>query len=211
MIKIVNRLLILVIIIGGIWFLAENWNSDEEIPVNEPTAEEMAEEANEEESAEDIEDLKNEIVENIPDYTETEGNEENASPEEEEPTASPEPTPAPEPATPTPQPTPEPPAETEPVLVVPNVQTDVRVYLYEWEIDLTDRVLPAGTVTFEVINSGRFTHAFAIEGVGDFGKVLPGARETFVVDLSPGIYQVLSPREVDLHYDMNENIVVEEQ
>jgi len=63
MIKIINRLLILVVIIGGIWFLAKNWKTEEPLP---PTDEPVATEEVSTDSS-DVTELKDSLSDNLPD------------------------------------------------------------------------------------------------------------------------------------------------
>ncbi len=92
--------------------------------------------------------------------------------------------------------------------VAPNRITDVKVYLYEWNIDLSVRTIPAGTVNFQVQNDGRFTHDFAIDGLGTLGKISPGDTQTFTVKLRAGEYETFSKRRQDYERGMTENFTV---
>ncbi|MBT3349618.1 hypothetical protein HN954_03455 [bacterium] len=211
MIKIINRLLILVVIIGGIWFLAKNWNTEEPLPTkDEPVAtEEISKESDK------MNELKDSLSENLPETKDYEASEpeevvstpivETAEPEIVE-TQKPATTVIKNPTTPKIE-TPVTPIEE---IVVEENPSYVRVYLYEWEIDLTDRTLARGPVTFEVLNNGRFAHYFSIDGVKDFGKVLPGTSVEFTVNLAAGNYEITSPREIDMAHNMRENFVVED-
>ncbi len=93
-------------------------------------------------------------------------------------------------------------------LVDMGTNSRVRVYLYEWGIDLsTSNVLP-GNVGFEVINNGQFTHHFAVRGIKSFGKVLPGQVAVFWVKLSEGKFELYSPRDIDVARGMKETLSV---
>ncbi len=85
----------------------------------------------------------------------------------------------------------------------------VTVYLFDGGIDLSVSVIPAGHVTFMVRNDGRVSHDFAVEGIEDFGRIVPGSMHTFEIDLSKGEYVLLSPREIDQQLDMRETLRVE--
>lgn len=92
---------------------------------------------------------------------------------------------------------------------LPAVVTDVKVYLYEWGLDMSQKTLPAGTVNFTVQNDGRFTHDFTIRGVKDFGKVTPGTTANFTTGLRAGEYEVFSGRREDYDRGLVDQIVVE--
>ena len=64
----------------------------------------------------------------------------------------------------------------------------ISAYLYEWSLNLSTREIPAGKVEFRVLNSGRFSHRFIIEGIADFGVVPAGAERVFSTTLSAGEY-----------------------
>ena len=87
--------------------------------------------------------------------------------------------------------------------------TDVTVYLYEGGFDLSTSTVSAGTIKFNVRNDGRMSHEFAVEGIEDFGRVVPGEMKTFTLNLREGEYELFSPREVDLPLDMRETLTVE--
>jgi hypothetical protein len=71
-------------------------------------------------------------------------------------------------------------------------ETTVRLYMYEWSLDMMKRTLPAGKIVFEVVNKGRFPHNFNIRDVYNFGTVLPRSTESFVLNLNPGSYTLYS-------------------
>ena len=66
----------------------------------------------------------------------------------------------------------------------------ISAYLYEWSLNLSKREIPAGKIEFRVLNSGRFSHRFIIEGIADFGVVPAGAERVFSTTLSAGEYQL---------------------
>jgi uncharacterized cupredoxin-like copper-binding protein len=76
----------------------------------------------------------------------------------------------------------------------------VEVQLTEYQINMPD-TLPAGSVTFNVINAGKEDHSLAVEANGYHGE-LPeplkrGDRHPLDVTLKPGTYNVYCP--VDGH------------
>ena len=84
----------------------------------------------------------------------------------------------------------------------------VKVYLYEWQIDASKKEIFAGKVTFEVQNTGQFSHDFGIKGVRNFGKIIPGATRTFVVSLGSGDFEIYSDKKRDRENGMREGLVV---
>jgi len=89
------------------------------------------------------------------------------------------------------------------------LDTKIKVYLYEWGVDVSQSVVPAGNIGFEVINSGQFSHHFAIRGVKDFGKIIPGATVLFSAPLTEGQFELYSPRNIDVEQGMKETLRVE--
>ncbi len=69
----------------------------------------------------------------------------------------------------------------------PAAEQKVQVTLSEWKIDLSQRVLAPGAVTFEIRNLGRYPHAFEIDREGEEFEV---ASET----VAPGGGAVLKAR-----------------
>lgn len=84
----------------------------------------------------------------------------------------------------------------------------VKVYLYEWEIDILNGVIKPGNVQFEVLNTGRRSHRFGILGGEDFGKVKPGERRIFGTQLPEGEFSLYSSISIDQERGMMENIMV---
>lgn len=84
----------------------------------------------------------------------------------------------------------------------------VRAYLYEWGLDFSSKRIEAGNVTFSVINSGKFPHAFNIRDVGDLGVVPAQGRAQFTVYLEPGTYEVYSDRRSDYQRGIKDYIKV---
>ena len=103
------------------------------------------------------------------------------------------------------------PVVTAPVRVtpaVPNRSTDVKVYMYEWNVDLSSKTIPAGTVNFTVQNDGRFTHDFNVTGFGNLGKVMPSETRNFTVKLRAGEYEAFSERRQDYERGVAESFTV---
>ena len=92
----------------------------------------------------------------------------------------------------------------------PDRVTEVKVYLYEYEIDLSSKNIPAGTIIFKVQNTGNFSHDFAIIGLGNYGKIRPGEQRSFSAVIGPGTYEIHSPRRKDVMANMSENFFVTE-
>lgn len=92
--------------------------------------------------------------------------------------------------------------------IIPNIETKIKVYLYEWDIDLSQKAIPSGTVIFEVHNTGRFTHDFAIRGVDNFGKVRPNETRVFSTRIRGGKYMLYSERGKDAEKNMVEDFVI---
>ena len=96
------------------------------------------------------------------------------------------------------------------VIEVPDRTTDVKIYTYEWGLDMSDKTIPAGTINFKVQNDGRFTHDFNVSGFGNLGKVMPSETKTFTVKLAAGEYEAFSERRQDYERGVRENFVVVE-
>lgn len=91
-----------------------------------------------------------------------------------------------------------------------NLVTDVTVYLYEWGIDVSDKDIGTGRVNFTVVNNGRFSHNFSINGVKNFGKILPGENKVFeAVYLPSGSFELFSDKSIDVEKGMMESLRVE--
>ncbi len=101
--------------------------------------------------------------------------------------------------------------EAKPVVIeIPDRTTDVKIYTYEWGLDMSDKTIPAGTINFKVQNDGRFTHDFNISGFGNLGKVMPSQTSTFTVKLAVGEYEAFSERRQDYERGVREAFVVVE-
>ena len=87
--------------------------------------------------------------------------------------------------------------------------SEVTVYLFDGGIDLSTSVVPTGNITFTVRNDGRVSHDFSVEGIKDFGRIVPGSIHTFEINLVEGEYVLTSPRELDQQLEMRETLRVE--
>jgi hypothetical protein len=85
---------------------------------------------------------------------------------------------------------------------------DIKIYLYEWGLDLSDAEIKSGKITFQVLNSGRFTHDLSISGKGTLGKVLPRGKAEFSIVLEPGEYELFSSRRNDREMGVLETLIV---
>ena len=78
----------------------------------------------------------------------------------------------------------------------------VSVHLSEWNVQLSEQTVPAGSVTFAVTNAGNIPHAFEIEGNGiekETATIQAGESATLTVTLKPGTYEVYCPVGNDSH------------
>ena len=70
--------------------------------------------------------------------------------------------------------------------------------LNEWSIGIQSDTLPAGELTFRVVNSGTMHHVLEVEGQGIERETQPldaGARAELTVNLKPGTYELYCPLE----------------
>ncbi len=95
-----------------------------------------------------------------------------------------------------------------PKVVYPDRTTTVKVYLYEWAVDISKKEIPSGTVAFEVVNNGRFSHNFNIKGIGNFGKVPPRQSANFTAKFLPGSFEIYSDKRDDYENGMKEDITI---
>src|SRR5438105_362037 len=78
----------------------------------------------------------------------------------------------------------------------------VTATLSEWKVELSDRRIAPGFVTFTVMNAGSIPHALEVEGEGieqETAVIQPGAHTTLTLTLKPGTYEVYCPVGEDSH------------
>jgi plastocyanin len=70
----------------------------------------------------------------------------------------------------------------------------VKVKLAEWTVAPLPTKIKAGSIRFDVTNSGTMTHALAIVGVKQATKNIdPGENTSLTVTLKPGTYTLYCP------------------
>ena len=78
----------------------------------------------------------------------------------------------------------------------------VNVRLSEWKVELSQRPIAAGPVTFAITNTGSIPHAFEVEGQGiekATEVIMPGSSATLKITLKPGNYELYCPVGGDSH------------
>src|SRR6266566_3190990 len=74
--------------------------------------------------------------------------------------------------------------------------------LLPWKVELSERRIAPGVVTFTVMNAGSIPHALEVEGEGieqETEVIQPGARATLTLTLKSGTYEVYCPVGEDSH------------
>lgn len=85
------------------------------------------------------------------------------------------------------------PAPTATAAPTPPPPAEVRVGLKDFELDPNEIAARAGTITFVLVNEGRFTHDFHVEGNGvdeHSGRIGAGRTAEWKITLAPGTYKV---------------------
>jgi nitrite reductase (NO-forming) len=68
----------------------------------------------------------------------------------------------------------------------------VRVEMTEFKYTMGATEVPAGTVSFELVNAGAVEHSFIIEGTDTTSEqIRPGQTVTVQTELKPGTYTVI--------------------
>ncbi len=89
-----------------------------------------------------------------------------------------------------------------PVHRAPSDPAAVSAKLSEWKVELSERTITAGTVTFTIANVGSIPHALEVEGKGieqETAVIQPGSSATLTLALKPGTYEVYCPVGEDSH------------
>jgi uncharacterized cupredoxin-like copper-binding protein len=76
------------------------------------------------------------------------------------------------------------------------------VTLSEWKIQLSRDTVAAGTVTFQINNSGAVTHGFHVKGEGvdkQTPPIAPRESASLTLTLKPGTYEVYCPMSEQTH------------
>jgi len=86
-------------------------------------------------------------------------------------------------------------------VAAPDPKVTLTATLSEWKIELPADTVRPGKYTFQVVNDGRYSHAFEVEGEAkewETARLEPGQRAELTIDLGPGTYQLYCPVE-DAH------------
>lgn len=73
---------------------------------------------------------------------------------------------------------------------------EVQLELRDFELVPSDLTASAGEITFTLVNAGRFTHDFRVEGEGVDEKsprVAAGRTDEWSITLAPGVYHISCP------------------
>ncbi len=208
----IKRAIILILILGGLYWLTTSLRNDSpETPKKEETKVEETTEKSEEKDADKDAEAKSEDTKAEEADVKKEEVKEVAVEQKESTTKA-----AAKPAIVTPvvkdavveETVSAPVTKTVPRVYYPNRTTTVKVYLYEWAVDISTKEIPSGTVQFEVVNNGKFSHNFNIKGIKNFGKVPPRQSANFSVQLLPGEFEIYSNKRDDYENGMVEGIVI---
>jgi hypothetical protein len=88
---------------------------------------------------------------------------------------------------------------------------ELSVYLYEYQVNLSSHDVLEGNIVFRVINTGRLSHNLTLkdgEELVIFGKVAPGETKYFKANLSKSELEVVSGGRVDIANDMKSSLSV---
>lgn len=72
----------------------------------------------------------------------------------------------------------------------------LEIELRDFELSPSDFTVPAGEITFTLVNAGRFTHDFRVEGEAVDEKsprVSAGRQDDWSITLAPGTYRISCP------------------
>lgn len=208
-----KRVLVLVLFLFGVFWWLTNRNAEPKEPTTDTEVVTVETETENSEDEETVAVSETDAEEGVETKTEVEANEVETTPTNEVVVSTTPTTTAPtktEPAT-TPVTTTPTVAPVRTVVVAPTVPaktTNIKVYLYEWGLDLSDKTIPVGTVNFQVQNDGRFTHDFSVSGFGNLGKVTPNEKKTFTIKLEAGEYEAFSKRRQDYERGVKEAFTV---
>ncbi|MDK1046197.1 MAG: hypothetical protein QGM45_11010 [Anaerolineales bacterium] len=73
---------------------------------------------------------------------------------------------------------------------------EVQLELRDFELVPADLTASAGEITFTLVNAGRFTHDFRVEGEGvdeRSPRVSAGRTHEWSISLAPGVYNISCP------------------
>ncbi len=86
--------------------------------------------------------------------------------------------------------------------------TTVNVYLYEYAVDISQKRIPAGKVNFKVVNNGRLAHDFSLnhhDKITSLGKLAPQETKTFTMMFTEaGNFAIFSQTPIDVANSMSE-------
>lgn len=88
------------------------------------------------------------------------------------------------------------PAPPSPGTIADDQRRRVSVRLLEWDVQTSRDTVPAGEITFEVMNTGTMEHALEVEGGSveeETDHIAPGGTATLTLRLEPGTYELYCP------------------